>query len=136
MVTFFIVSQYSGSLPAEGASRKIAEGPLYELPDIHALAGTAHSLRFWTRASEQEARDLDVDTEDVGQWLLELTPQNYRDSEWCTDGRAWAACDAYLLRRQEWIAATHKYMPVDYFLKFAIAKSGALVLMASCHTSR
>lgn len=136
MVNFYVVSQYSGTLPGAGASRKIAEGPLYELADIHALAGVAHSLRFWTRGSEQEARDLDVDTEDVAQWLLELTPQNYRDSEWCTDGRAWAACDAYLLQRNEWIAAVHKHMPVDYFLKFAIARSGALVLMVSCHTSR
>ncbi|MDP2370128.1 hypothetical protein [Rhodoferax sp.] len=92
---------------------------------------------FWTRGSEQKARDLNVDTEDVAQWLLELAPHNYRDSEWCTDGRrAWAACDAYLLRRNEWITTAHKYMAIEYFLKFAIAKSGALVLMVSCHTSR
>lgn len=136
MVTFFIVSQYSGTVPAAGASRKIAEGPLYELAKIHEIASAAYSLRFWTRGSEQKARDLDVDTEDVAQWLLELTPQNYRDSEWCTDGRAWAACDAYLLRRSEWIPAARKHMPVDYFLKFAIARSGALVLMVSCHMSR
>lgn len=25
-------------------------------------------MRFWTRGSEQEARDLDFDTEDVAQW--------------------------------------------------------------------
>lgn len=137
MVTFVIVSEYSGPLPVAGASRKIGTGPLYELTRIQALAATAGSLRFWTRGSEQEARDLDVDTEDVAQWLLELTPRSYRDSEWCTDGgRAWAACDAYLLRRHEWMPAARKYMFIEYFLKFAIAKSGALVLMVSCHTSR
>lgn len=137
MVTLAIVSEYSGALPAEGASRKIAGGPLYDLARIHALAGAVHGVRFWTRSSELEALDLNIDTEDVAQWLLELTPRDYRDSEWCEDGRrAWAACDAYVLRRSEWIAAAHKYMPVDYFLKFAIARSGALILMVSCHTSR
>lgn len=46
MVTFVIVSEYSGPLPAEGASRKIGPGPLYELTRIHALAAAAGSLRF------------------------------------------------------------------------------------------
>lgn len=137
MVTSIIVSEYSGSPPADGANRKIAGGPLYELARVHALAQAVPGLRFWTRSSELEALDLNVDTQDVAQWLLELTPRDYRDSEWCADGlRAWAACDAYVLRRSEWMAAAHKHMPVDYFLKFAIARSGALILMVSCHTSR
>ena len=44
-----------------------------------------------------------------------------------------AACDAYSIRRLEVIPATSKAMPVGYFLKFAIGKTGCLVLMVSCH---
>lgn len=44
-----------------------------------------------------------------------------------------AACDAYSIRRMEVIPATGKTMPVGYFLKFAIGKTGNLVLMVSCH---
>jgi hypothetical protein len=135
MVTFYILSEYSSDLPAEGANRKIAGGPLYDLPRIYAQARKAGGVRFWTRRSELQAIEMNVDTQDVAQWLLELKPHDYCDSEWCSDGRGWAACDAYVLQRKEWIAAARKYIPVEYFLKFALAKSGALVLMVSCHTS-
>ncbi len=136
MVTFYIVSEYSSDLPLVGSSLKIAGGPLYDLSRVQQLAVALGGIRFWTRKSEFDATELGLDVEDVAQWRQELKPQNFRNSEWCTDGtRAWAACDAYVLRRSEWIAASRKHMQVDYFLKFALVKTGALVLMVSCHTS-
>lgn len=136
MVTFYVVSEYSGSLPLDGRGLKIAGGPLYDLARIQQLVGGHGAIRFWTRKSEFDASELNLDVGDIAQWLQELKQQDFRNSEWCTDGsRAWAACDAYVLRRSEWIAAARKHMPVDYFLKFALAKTGALVLMVSCHTS-
>jgi hypothetical protein len=63
-----------------------------------------------------------------------LKASDYIDSEWCENGRnAMAACDAYSIRRLEVIPPTGKAMPVGYFLKFAIGKTGRLVLMVSCH---
>lgn len=135
MVSFYVVSEYSQRPPVEGESREIGGGPLYDLAKVRTLAVAEHGVRFWTRKSELNARDMDIDAEDVAQWLLELTGEDFRNSEWCSDGKAWAACDAYLLRREEWVVSVRKHMTIDYFLKFAIAKSGALVLMASCHLS-
>ena len=135
MVNFYVVSEYSGPLPVDGESREIVAGPIYALEKVRALVAVEGGLRFWTRKSALHARDLDVDAEDVAQWLLELTDKDFRNSEWCSDGMAWAACDAYVLRREEWVPTARKHMTIDYFLKFAIAKAGTLVLMASCHPS-
>jgi hypothetical protein len=44
------------------------------------------------------------------------------------------AADAYSLRRSEWVAAARKDMLIEYFVKFAIGRSGSLVLIVSCHT--
>jgi hypothetical protein len=59
----------------------------------------------------------------------------YTGSEWCKAQPTgpWAACDAYTLSRDEWIEATHSYMHIDYYLKFAISKTGTLLLSASNH---
>ena len=138
MVKIFIVSEYSLNPPEDGQGRvKIAKGPLYDLARVQRLA-TAGGLNTWTDRCDKAVYELfSGDLEAVAGLLGHLRPADYRDSEWCEDGRrAWAACDAYVLRRSEWIAAAHKDMPVDYFLKFAIARSGALILMVSCHTSR
>jgi len=63
-----------------------------------------------------------------------LKGSDYIDSEWCENGKnAVAACHAYSIRRMEVIAATGRTMPVGYFLKFAIGKTGNLVLLVSCH---
>lgn len=58
-------------------------------------------------------------------------------AEWCVqkpDG-PWVACDAYSLRRHEWIEAAGKEMLAEYYIKFAIGKTGLLLLLASCHLS-
>ena len=71
---------------------------------------------------------------DVAELLTELQPHQYIDSEWCTNGfGAWAACDAYAVRRREWVSTVKKEMNMEYFVKFAIGKTGALVLVVSCH---
>jgi hypothetical protein len=136
MVNNLIISAYAVPLPEEGRSLKISGGPLYDLALIQRVAGGPHAVRFWTRRCEIDAASLAVDVEDVAGWLQKLNADDYRDSEWCANGTgAWAACDAYVLRRNEWIAASRKSMDVEYFLKFALAKTGVLVLMVSCHLS-
>ena len=112
MVRMVVVSEYSLNPPEDGQGRvKIAGGPLYELARVQKLAAVAGLLGH-------------------------LRPADYRDSEWCTNGRnALAACDAYALRRVEWVAAAGKEMGVEYFVKFAVGKTGQLVLLVSCHLS-
>lgn len=137
MVKFFVISEYSLNPPASGQGRvKIANGPLYELERVQQLAAVG-SLQAWTDSCDKTIYNLFAgDLAAVADLLQCLRTQDYRDSEWCTNGRnALAACDAYKLCRREWVASTGKTMPVEYFLKFAVSKTGQLALLASCHLS-
>ena len=135
MVKIFIVSEYSLNRPEDGQGRvKIAKGPLYDLARVQRLA-TAGGLNTWTDRCDKAVYELFAgDLEAVAGLLGHLRPADYRDSEWCTNGRnALAACDAYALRRLEWVASAGREMGVEYFVKFAVGKAGQLVLLVSCH---
>jgi len=134
MVNFIIVSEYSGG-PAPGDRVKIGGDPLYSLERVQGLVSKAGSLFLWTTKCRRDVPNLGWVEDDVADLIRSLNPSDYKDSEWCDNGRgAWAACDAYVIRRREWIEAARKEMTVEYFLKFAIGKTGTLVLMVSCHT--
>lgn len=136
MVTLRNLSAYNGVPPVEGETRKISGGPLYELAKIQALTEQPDTVKFWTEKCRKNAADLTLDPTDVGEMIRELTNNDYRDSEWCDNGKnSWAACDAYRLVRNEFLANTGKKFRIEYFLKFAKSKTGNLVLMVSCHTS-
>ena len=135
MVKIFVVSEYSLNPPEDGQGRvKIAKGPLYDLARVQRLA-TAGGLNTWTDRCDKAVYELfSGDLEAVAGLLGYLRPADYRDSEWCTNGRnALAACDAYALRRLEWVASAGREMGVEYFVKFAVGKAGQLVLLVSCH---
>lgn len=135
MVTFKNLSAYDGALPKDGEGRKIATRPLYRLTEIQALAATSDAVNLWTAKCRRDVANLALDAADVGVMLQELTERDYRDSEWCDNGKgAWAACDAYTLRRLEYLESAGKSFRMEYFLKFALSKTGKLVLMVSCHT--
>ena len=137
MVKIFVVSEYSLNPPEDGQGRvKIAKGPLYDLARVQRLA-TAGGLNTWTDRCDKAVYELfSGDLEAVAGLLGHLRPADYRDSEWCTNGRnALAACDAYALRRLEWVASAGREMGVEYFVKFAVGKAGQLVLLVSCHLS-
>ena len=133
MVNFIVVSEYSGG-PTPGDRVKIGGGPLYPLERVQALASKPGGLLLWTRKCVRDVANLTWDADDVASVISALTPGDYKDSEWCDNGRAWAACDAYTIRRREWVETARKELTIEYFLKFAIGKTGPLVLMVSCHT--
>ncbi len=135
MVNKFIVSEYSSRLPIESGRVKIAGGPLYDLARVQNIVKDEKRLLTWTEKCRKDVFELfDDDLAEVAGLIQCLKRSDYIDSEWCENGRnAIAACDAYSIRRMELIPATGKAMPVGYFLKFAIGKTGALVLMVSCH---
>lgn len=135
VVTFKNLSAHAGPLPEDVNRRKIAGGPLYRLAEIQALAAVPDAISFWTAKCRRDAANLALEAADVGAMLGELTEREYRDSEWCDNGKgAWAACDAYSLRRNEYVETAGKRFRIEYFLKFALSKTGQLVLMVSCHT--
>ena len=135
MVTKFIVSEYSSGLPNESGRIKVAGGPLYDLARVQAIVENENRLLTWTEKGRKDVFKLfDDDLAAVAGLIQCLKASDYIDSEWCENGKnAVAACDAYSIRRMEVIAATGKAMAVGYFLKFAIGKTGNLVLLVSCH---
>jgi len=140
MVKIFILSEYSLNPPNElGTGRiKIDGGPLYDLARIKQLVDDPDCIRLFTRICNREVHKLfDSDTGQVAALIQALDSFDYIDSEWCDNGNTGvAACDAYGIRRAEVIAATGKSITVEYFLKFAIGKTGKLVLLVSCHLSK
>lgn len=135
MVNKLIVSEYSSRLPIESGRVKIADGPLYDLGQVQTIVEDEDRLFTWTEKCRKDVFKLfDNDLRQVAGLVQSLKTSDYIDSEWCENGKnAMAACDAYSIRRMEVIPATGKEMPVAYFLKFAIGKTGHLVLLVSCH---
>jgi hypothetical protein len=135
MVRIVLVSEYISNPPDEANRTKIAGGPLYELARVQSIVASEDGLNLWTTKCIKDVGTLfDHDLDRVVELIQALKPVNYVDSEWCGNGKnALAACDAYRIQRREIIAATGKEMTIEYFLKFAIGKTGRLVLMVSCH---
>jgi hypothetical protein len=121
---------------------KIDCGPLYALDEVKGLAERVQ-VQLVTRKCIQDVRNLyeavrddyDSDLAMAADLLHRLYGAGrYIDSEWCCNGKnGWAACDAYEVRRDDLIPATGRRQTTRYFVKFAIGKTGQLLLMVSCH---
>jgi len=136
MVNRMNVSRYAEAPPESGSQdRTILGGPLYPVSDVLA-ALQKQGVMLWTQRAIRDAQELGLDHDDVAELLCEAVSQGrYFKSEWCQqkpDG-PWAASDVYLLTRHEWNNNAFRDLPTDYYLKFALAKSGWLVLTVSCH---
>lgn len=131
-----ILSEYSQEPPTEYGRSKIAGGPLYDLARVHALAKDNKLNALTKKCRNDVDKFFAGDYEEVAELILCLKEKDYIDSEWCENGGGGiAACDAYSVRRAEELPVTGKRCTFEYFLKFAISKTGALVLVVSCHTS-
>jgi hypothetical protein len=135
------VSRYSGSLPESVATnRKIAGGPIYGPDEVLALLDETGSgcIRAWTRGCIEDLQKYSMDLDDVEELIrLCFRSGRYIDSEWCqqkTDG-PWAACDSYQVTQRKWVNYAHKEMDFENYIKFAIGKTGQLMLLISCHPS-
>lgn len=139
--TLVNVSEFAGAVPQDiteqGFDRTIPDGPLYEQRQVLALLQSDGRLEPWTRKCVKDLRDkLSLDHEGAAKLVREaVVSGEFRNSEWCRGNREsfWAACDAYVLKREEYIQYAHKYMEIEYYIKFAINRSGKLLLLISCH---
>lgn len=128
----------AGLVCVPNPKRRIAGGPLYAVDDVlEALA--AQTLRVVTRKAMRDVQELSLCDEELVQ-LIKCAVQDgrYKNSEWCETGRtqaaiSWAACDAYTVSRDEWNETAGKSFPCEYYLKFAIGKTGLVLLVVSCH---
>jgi len=132
------LSAYSGLPPTSAqASRDIAGGPLYQPAEVRALLEKGEAAIVpWTRKCKNDLLRLSLDLTDAQALVREALQQGrFRNSEWCEQqpNGPWAACDAYQLLRKEWVKAAYKEMAFEYYVKFAIGKTGKLLLLVSCH---
>lgn len=132
------LSAFDGQPPSgERDDRRISGGPLYLAVEVLALLGQGEKVLVpWTRKCKNDLMRLSLDNEGALELVCEaLRNGRYRNSEWCEQQPSgpWAACDAYQLSRREWVEAAHKEMTFDYFIKFAIGKTGKVLLLVSCH---
>jgi len=100
------------------------------------LAQGNDALHLWTRKAVSDVQRFEMELEDVADLVkTAITRGRYIGSEWCVSkpNGPWAACDSYQLRFKQWIAAAHRDMDFDYYIKFAIAATGRLLLIVSCH---
>ena len=136
------ISAYEGLPPAEvGSGRsRIRSGPLYEVTDVLAiLAQGDNKTNLWTRKCIHDVERLAFDLVDVRELLKQaLLTGEYINSEWCVQKPTgpWAACDSYRLYRDEWNDHAYRDMRYEYYVKFAIGKTGKLLLLVSCHLSQ
>lgn len=130
------VSRFDGLLPqSDDESREIDSGPLYMMADVQSLVATQR-IDFWSRGAVEDAQKWSLSIEDVAELIkLAMESGHYKGTEWCKSKPAgpWAACDAYTVSRLEWNQAAHKEMRISYYLKFAISKTGSVLLSVSNH---
>ena len=137
MVKLFVLSEYITDPPegSGGGRIKLAGGPLYDLDRVQALVKDENQLKAWTENCRKDVRKwFDDDLQSVADLIGVLKKSDYIDSEWCENGKgAVAACDAYSIQRFEMAPATGRRIRLEYFLKFAVSKTGFVVLLVSCH---
>lgn len=134
-----IVSRFTGVLPEAGADRTIPGGPLYTQDEVLTLLKNGDGvIRVWTRKCAADVQQLTFDSDDLVLLITEAVSRgSFSGSEWCQQKPSgpWAACDAYALTRHEWVQAARKELTFDYYLKFAIGRTGTILLLVSCHLS-
>jgi len=131
------ISAYNGELPEGDADRKISGGPLYSAAEVEtALANGESSITVWTRKCKNDVQSLSLDADDLAELLRSaIDGGQFKGSEWCEQKPSgpWAACDAYRLNRLEWADYANKEIRFSYYVKFGLSRTGAIVLLASCH---
>jgi len=94
-------------------------------------------VRPWTKDCAIDIAKLELDISEVAVLAAEAVSHGrFQGSVWCTqspDGPS-AICDAYVLKRKEWNNAAKKELDCEYYVKLAIGRSGAVLLLVSCHT--
>lgn len=132
MVT--IVSSYQNGF--SGTPSKIRGGPLYK--NVIAQLNSA-SVKGITDLCNKDIANLGKDEDSLKSAIkLALSQGRFIGSEWCqvNNNNVWAACDAYSFIEKVWVEAAYKEMDCEFYLKFCIGKTGAILLIVSFHPPR
>ena len=137
-----VVSQFVGKgPPREGAYRKISGGPLYKAGDVLKLLDSeVPAIETWTQKCQWDLRKWKLKKENASELVkiaVESLDQFY-DSEWCLQeaGGPWTACDAYTVKCRKWRPNARIKPDMEFYVKFAIARTSRKLLLVSCHPSK
>jgi len=132
------ISQFPGPVPEDaiaGRNRLISKTPIYEHAKVLALAED-QDVNLWSSGSRRDATKWSLDIDDLSDLIASaIQGGRFVRAEWCqqcTNG-PWAACEAWTVTRSEWIDNAGKWMEITYYLKFAISRTGTILLMVSNH---
>lgn len=139
MVNDKVVSRFSGA-PTRENGGIIGKEPLYPPDEVLDLLDrrSIGAITLWTNDCQKDVQNLELDHDGVIKLIRNaLRSGRFLNSQWCQQkpGGPWAACDAYTVTQAEWIEAAFKSLDIQYYVKFALNKSGKLLLVVSCHTS-
>lgn len=140
MVNNRIVSRFADDLP-KGPNRLIQDTPLYQCGDVLEILERKDrgSIVAWTENCIKDVQNLNLDDNDLVDLIkIAVSDGSFLGAEWCeqkTNG-PWAASDAYLCRRVEWMPYMRREVSNEYYIKFAISMSGNILLLVSCHPPR
>ena len=132
------IGQCPGNPPPKDAGdkeREVAGGPKYPKAEVLALLADIR-IRIWTTDCAKDLAKLELDTDGAAALAAEAVSHGkFQKSLWCVQSPAGpsAICDAYNLRRKEWNNAAKKDLYCEYYVKFAIGQSGAVLLLVSLH---
>lgn len=132
------VSSFPGEPPTTivgRTDRLIEGGPLYDQGKVAALC-EAGSLHLWSGGAVRDAPKRELDISDICELVRRaVSGGRYLRSEWCqqSSGGPWAACDAYVVDAVEWCEAVQKEFQVGWYLKFAVGRTGTMLLSISNH---
>lgn len=142
MVSSLNLSLYSGSPPQNSdGDLKISDGPLYSKESVMKILTDlgADSINVATRRANRHIKkhDLDIDDGVLKLLIYALKSGKYLNSQWCEHGKGntWSACDSYSVVEKKWNDYMYGYLETKWYIKFAIGKSGKLILIVSCHSS-
>jgi len=138
MVISVNLGLYDAEQPPDCGTQRIVidGGPLYPAQAVlTVLQRGDQALRVATRKCTKDVESLCLNHPALVDLIRQaITQGSYKNSEWCRlNERSVAACDAYVLSRAEWRDDLCKTLDCQYYLKFSIGRSGALLLLVSCH---
>lgn len=119
-----------------GKPSKIIGGPLY---DNIASVITSANISVVTDQCTKDVAALEKDESALRESIKRaVSSGRFIGSEWCqiNSYSVWAACDAYSFFEKAWIEAAHKEMDCEFYVKFCIGITGAVVLTISFHPPR
>lgn len=131
------VSRFEGQVPCceTQQCRKIRRGPIYDKGDVLLLC-EAHNIQLWTRGSIVDAQKWNLDMDDISEMIIHAMHRGvFRCSEWCVQkaNGPWVACDVYTFTWSNLDEFGSKGIPIGYYLKFAISKTGQMLFTVSIH---